>query len=506
MLSIAGGVVAGLVGGIFLLKGKKFIDLDKDKKTAEELIERSEKEGNQIKEETIRYVEKRKENFTQAMENKKNRLKTLEESLIYKEEVINKREERNKEKETKIKEKSEEIKKLEISTKNKEVETIEKLITKTEQDKKSLKTEILQQYKEELEEGNNENLAKIEENLKEDSEKIARSHTVGVIQRLCSPTSVESRTVSVKVEKDHIKGKIVGEKGKNIKAFEEMLDVDIIFNDEPNTITISSFMLVNRRIAQLAMEKLIKERGDIDRIKIEKAMKEAQTETDKELYEIGKKHLKAIGIKADNNEFCRLVGRLQYRTSYGQNIMKHSMEVGWIANILAYELGLNVEIARVAGFLHDLGKAIDQDPSIDKPHDELTKELMTKYNFPPEAIHAAWAHHDAEKQKTPEALIVKAADAISAGRPGARQESFEKYLERITALQATAEKYEGVKKAFTVSAGREVRAIVDPDIIDDEGIKKVAKILAQTIESKLTYPGQIKVNVIRRTKHTETAR
>lgn len=213
-----------------------------------------------------------------------------------------------------------------------------------------------------------------------------------------------------------------------------------------------------------------------------------------------------MGIKTNNKDFTRVVGRLQYRTSYGQNIMKHSMEVGWIAQMLAKEIGIDAATCKIAAFLHDLGKAVDQDPNVKDAHDELTKELMTKYGFSEEEIHAAWAHHDAVVQETPEALIVKAADAVSGGRPGARQDSIERYIERIKAIDDTVTSFEGVRKSFIMSAGREVRVFTDSEKVTDKDIEEMAKNIAEDIEENVTFPGKIKIKVIRRTKSLEIAK
>lgn len=501
----SGGTMVGFILCLFLLKRKKIIDIEKNKKDAEEIIEKNKKEGEKTIEEANNIIRKRKESIKQETLKKEERLKFFKESLDNKEEFLKKRIERINEIKAKIITFNAETINIQNTTKKIKTETSERLTKKVGQNKEELRTEILTKYKKELEQENQEKLAKQEEELRENIDKTAKSQIISVIQRLCSPTSVESRAITIKILKDHIKGKIVGKDGKNIETLETLLNVDIVFNDEPNIISISAFQLVNRRIAQKALEKLVRQNGEINTETIKKTVKEAEKEIDAELYEMGKKALEKIGIDNTNKEFIKIVGRLQFRTSYGQNIMKHSMEVSWIATILASELGLDKKTCKIAGFLHDLGKAIDQDPNIDKPHDELTKILMEKYGFSEGEIHAAWTHHDSMPQKTPEALIVKAADAISAGRPGARQESFDKYLERIKALQDTAESFEGIKKAYTLSAGREIRAIVDPDTINDEGIKIVAEALANKIEENLTYPGQIKVKVIRRTKHTEIA-
>jgi ribonuclease Y len=323
---------------------------------------------------------------------------------------------------------------------------------------------------------------------------------------MCSPTSVETKIIQVAVPKDEIKGRLVGKEGKNIHEFERLLEVDIIFNDLPNTISIAGYNLINRRIAQKAIEQLMREKRLITPQLLEETIKQAGKEIDKELYEIGEKVMKMMDLKNLDKELIKTIGRLQYRTSYGQNIMKHSLEVSWIATMLGSEVGLNVNVCKVAGFLHDLGKAIDQDPNVQGTHDFLTKELMTKYNFTEEEIHAAWTHHDSAPAKTPEALIVKAADAVSAGRPGARQESMEKYTERIMALEDAGRSFTGVKKAYAISAGRELRIFVDPEQVTDENMKPLAEEIANKIEKEISYPGKIKINTIRRTGFTEVAK
>ncbi|MBU1152176.1 HDIG domain-containing protein, partial [Patescibacteria group bacterium] len=348
----------------------------------------------------------------------------------------------------------------------------------------------------------------VEESLRENAPKFAKTTIVNTIQRLCSPTSVESKVVLIKVPQDKIKGKVVGKNGNNIKKLEELIDVDVIFNDLPQTISLSSYNLVNRKIAEIAIEKLIRVKDEINEQVVEKLVEQARKETDEELYVVGKKALKKMEItfEKEDRDLVKTIGRLQYRTSYGQNIMKHSMEVSWAATIIASELGANVQVCRIAGFLHDLGKAIDQDPDVQGAHDFLTKELMEKYGFNEAEIHAAWTHHESEPPKTPEALIVMAADAISAGRPGARQESIDRYIERIQALEGTAMSFDGVKKSFAISAGREVRVLVDPEEVKDEQIKEFATKIAKKIEHDLSYPGKIKINVIRKTRHTEIAK
>lgn len=505
-LLIIGGIMTGLAVSHVILKGKNIFDFGKREKTAKEIIEKSKKEAWAIIDKTKKYVEKRRESFQQEETQRENRLKKTAESLVVKEEFLKKREERNKEINLTIAAGNEETQTMQGVIKKTEKETMQKLIDKTGVTPDGLKDKILDRYTAELEQQNTVKLARMEEKIKEDAGKTARDIVTAAIHRLTSPTSVESRAVTVTVPSDHIKGKILGENNENIQELERLLMVDIVFNDLPNTISVSAFMLVERRVAQRAIEKLVRIKTGIGPATVRSAVEAARRETDAELYEIGSKALKIMGINNSNKDFARIVGRLQYRTSYGQNIMKHSMEIGWIAVMLGSELGLNLQTCKVGGFLHDLGKAIDQDPNNDKPHDVLSKELMEKYGFSWEEVHAAWTHHDAIPQETAEALIVKAADAISAGRPGARQESMDKYIERIRALQETAESYQGVRKAYAISAGRELRVEVEPEEVSDSNIKPLAKTIAARIEKEITYPGQIKVNVIRRTKHTEFAR
>lgn len=502
---IVAGVLGGLFIGLVVLKNKKFVNLEKDVETARELIAKSQEEARVLKDDTKSFVEKRMKTIEQEDIERNERLNKIAEALKNKEESLKKREDRNNEIKLKLVTYKEETEALEGAIKRADKSLLEKLAQKTGSSLEEAKDKILSSYKEELENENAEKLARLEEWYKENAEKRARMIVINVLQRLCSTSSVETRAVHVEVPRDQVKGKIVGRDGQNIKEFERLLDVDVVFNDLPNTISISAFQLVKRRIAHRAMEKLTRVKGDIDKSIVQKLIKDAERETDDELYEIGKKALIKMGIKHDDKEFCRITGRLQYRTSYGQNIMKHSMEVGWVAAMLGAELGLNITTCKVGGFLHDLGKAIDQDPNVKDAHDYLSKELMEKFGFSWEEVHAAWTHHDAIPQETPEALIVKAADAVSAGRPGARQESFEKYIERIYELEEAATSFEGVKNAYAISAGRELRVIVLPDMVDDAKMKVLAKNMAEKIENEITYPGQIKVNIIRRTKYTELA-
>lgn len=502
---LVGGGGIGLIIATVLLK-TRIIDTTQKIKNAEEMMLKAVKEKEEIIKTAKERTQKNKEHLQNEIKNHKERVEKLEQTLAYKEEMLTKKQKRNEELKLRMTAQKEESSALKEGIKRTEKKFTEKLCEKTNMNLEETKEEIIEKYKKETEEEAKERFLNQEENVKENATRIAKKILINAIQRMCSPTSVETKIIQVTVPKDEIKGRIVGKDGKNIHEFEKLLEVDIVFNDLPNTISISGYNLINRRIAQKAIEQLMREKRTITQDILKETIKKAEKEIDKELYEIGEKVVKMLELKNLDKELIKTIGRLQYRTSYGQNIMKHSLEVSWIATMLGSEFGLNVEVCKVAGFLHDLGKAIDQDPNVQGTHDFLTKELMSKYNFSEEEIHAAWTHHDSAPAKTPEALIVKAADAVSAGRPGARQESLEKYTERIAALEDAGKSFQGVKKAYAISAGRELRIHVDPEQINDENMKPLAEEIAVKIEKEISYPGKIKINAIRRTGFIEIAK
>jgi len=482
------------------------IDLEKIKEDGERLIEEAKKEAEDIKIRTKEKVEEMKKAAEESVEVNSKLLAQMEASLKNKEAALQKQEDRVNQQKLKVAEIEEEISAKQNGSIKFDKDFLDKLSAKSGKTAVEAKEEILRLYKSEMEQDNEKKLATIIEQTKENAQRTAQKIIINAIQRLCSPTSVEPRAVLVEVTKDIVKGKIVGRDAKNIEYIESLLMVDIVFNDLPKTISISAFNLVERRIAQKTIEKLVNVAGDINKEVIDRAIRDSKKEIDQELFEIGKRMVDKVGIKNLDPELVKTIGRLQYRTSYSQNIMRHSMEVGYLATALASEIGANVQTCKIGGFLHDLGKAIDQDPDVQGSHDYLTKELMEKYHFSPEEIHAAWTHHESEKPRTPEALLVQAADALSASRPGARQESLEKYLERLQALEAVAAGFEGVKKTFAISAGREVRVIVDSDSVDDAGTQLLAEKIAEKISKELSFPGKIKVNAIRKTKTIEVAK
>ena len=314
---------------------------------------------------------------------------------------------------------------------------------------------------------------------------------------------VETTVSVVALPNDEMKGRIIGREGRNIRTLETLTGVDLIIDDTPEAVVLSGFDPIRREIAKLTLEKLIVD-GRIHPVRIEDMVNKAREEIEQKIKAEGENAALDMGVMGLNKELIKTLGRLYYRTSYGQNVLKHSLEVGHIAGMLAAELGANVHVAKRAGLLHDIGKAVDQ--TQEGTHIELGVELARKYGEKEEIIHAIEAHHDDVTANTIEAVLVKLADAASAGRPGSRRDTLEIYIKRLQKLEEIATSYEGIKQSFAVQAGREVRVIVQPDMFDDVTSAKLARDIAKRIEDEMDYPGQIRVTVVREFRATELAK
>jgi ribonuclease Y len=362
---------------------------------------------------------------------------------------------------------------------------------------------LLERMEGELEEETSKRLRDWEEKLKEEADIKAQGILSVAIQRSASEVVSETSVVSVPLPSDEMKGRLIGREGRNIRALEQATGVDLIIDDTPEAVTLSSFDPVRREIARLALSKLIVD-GRIHPARIEEVVTKVKEEVDAAIYSAGEQAAYDVGVRGLRPELIRLLGRLKYRTSYGQNVLAHSIEVSYLAGMIASELGANVAIAKKAGLLHDLGKAVDRE--VEGTHAAIGADLVKQWDKSSEAAQGVAEHHFETSTTSLWGYIVSAADAISSARPGARRESIEHYLKRLKALEDIANSFKGVEKSFAIQAGREIRILVKPEEIDDLGAMRLARDIVKNIEEGLEYPGQIKVIVLRETRAIDYAK
>ena len=437
------------------------------------------------------------------MRERRNEIQKNERRLIQREETLDRkannletREEGLNEKAAALQKQEEEINEL----RQKELSELERIASLTKDEAKQL---VIDRVQKEAFHDAAASVREIETQAKEEGEKKARNIIAMAIQK-CAADHVAESTVSViSLPNDDMKGRIIGREGRNIRALETATGVDLIIDDTPEAVIVSAFDPVRREVARLAVEKLIMD-GRIHPARIEETVEKARKEVDNQIREAGENAVFETNQHGIHHELIKLLGRLRFRTSYGQNVLKHSIEVSHLAGLMAAELGADVQLAKRAGLLHDIGKAVDHES--EGTHVTLGAELARKYHENNDVVHCIMAHHNDVEPQTVEAVLVQAADAISAARPGARRESLENYIKRLEKLEEIANSFDGVDKSYAIQSGREVRIMVKPEDVTDEGIKVMAREIAHRIEEQMEYPGQIRVNVIRETRSTEYAK
>ena len=510
LLIVVTGVVLGVIGFVSGSNHRKRI--------AEAEIGSAEQEAKKIISDAINMAESKKKEAILEGKDEAHRLRTeVERNLAEQRKDAQRLERRLQQKEETLDRKSDNLEKKEeiIASKLKHVE--EKLKEadnfKTKQFKmlekisgfslEQAKEYLLKNLEDELIHEKAVRIINIEQQTKEESEQKAREIISLAIQR-CAADHVAEATISVvPLQNDEMKGRIIGREGRNIRSIETLTGVDLIIDDTPEAITLSSFDPIRREIARIALEKLISD-GRIHPAKIEEIVNKARREIEATIKSEGQRAVIESGINSINPELIKLLGRLKYRTSYGQNVLNHSLEVSYLSAMIASELGLDPTLARRAGLLHDIGKAIDHE--VEGSHIDIGVEIAKKYKENEAVIHAIQAHHGDVEAKTIIACIVQAADAISAARPGARRENLENYIKRLEKLENIASSFNGVERCFAIQAGREIRVMVKPEIVDDEHMIPLARDICKKIESELEYPGQIKVNMIRESRTIDYAK
>lgn len=514
MVSVIIAILIGLVaaaGGVYA--GYQYRKNSSEKKIgrteayAKSLLEDAQRKADEKKKETIleakEEVLRLKTELDKECKDRRSEVQRSEHRIVQREETLDKKQAALEKREESLSAKQAELQKqqadLDAGVQRQTVE-LERIAGMTQDEARQVLTSRIQK---EAYHDAASMVRKIESEAREEGDKIARNIVALAIQK-CAADHVAESTVSViSLPNDDMKGRIIGREGRNIRALETATGVDLIIDDTPEAIIVSAFDPIRREIARIAVERLITD-GRIHPARIEEMVEKARKEVDNQIREAGEQAVFETHQHGLHHELVKLLGRLKYRTSYGQNVLKHSIEVSHLAGMMAAELGVDVQLAKRAGLLHDIGKAVDHEA--EGTHVTLGAELARKYRESPDVIHAILAHHNDVEPKTIEAVLVQAADAISAARPGARRESLENYIKRLEQLEEIANSFDGVEKCYAIQSGREIRVMVKPEEITDDGMYVLAKEIAKKIEQSMEYPGQIRVNLIRETRTTEYAK
>ena len=507
-LMILGDIVVLLGLGIVVYKTVQKTSKDKVEsleKEAEEVLIRAKKDAEAAKKESIleakEELHKLRNDFDKESRERRNEIQRLERRLIQREESLDKKSEILEKKDEAINERMLEVDQVEAKVQGlyeeRRVE-LERISALSSEEAREI---LLDEIRKEITHDAAVMIKDIESKAKEEADKKAREIITTAIQRCAADHVSESTVHVVALPNDEMKGRIIGREGRNIRTLETLTGVDLIIDDTPEAVILSSFDPIRREVARLALEKLIVD-GRIHPARIEEMVERATKDVENSIKEEGEQAALETSVHGLHPEIIKLLGRLKYRTSYGQNVLKHSIEVSNLAGLMASELGLDVTLAKRGGLLHDIGKVIDQEG----PHALIGGDLAKKYHESPLVVNAISAHHGDVEMQCLESVLVQAADAISAARPGARRETLEAYIKRLEKLEEIANSYEGVEKSYAIQAGREIRIMVKPDKVDDAGAAELARNLVKSVEEQLEYPGQIKINVIRETRAVDFAK
>ena len=488
------------------------------KRIAESKIRVAEEEAKRIIDSAAKEAEnKKKEEIIKAKEEIMNSRKELDDEIKERRSEVQLQERRILQKEENLENKLEQLEQREqnLQKKNNEVESkkseIEEIINKQKEELQRIsrlsveeaKQYLLSEVEKSIVTEKAELIRRLDEEAKEKAQKNAKEIIGYAIQKCAADHTSETTVSIVSLPSDDMKGRIIGREGRNIKTLETLTGIDLIIDDTPEAVVISGFDPLRREVAKIALEKLIDD-GRIHPAKIEEMVEKAKEEVSAIIKEEGERAVMETGVIGLHPDLIKLIGKLKYRTSYGQNVLNHSIEVSNLARIMADELGLDTKVARRAGLLHDIGKALDHD--MEGTHVEIGVEILKKYKENPIVINAVEAHHEDVEPQSIEAVLIQAADAISASRPGARRETLENYIKRLQNLEGIADSFDGVEKSFAIQAGREIRVLVKPEKISDDQMVVLSRDIAKKIEDEMEYPGQIKVNVIRESRVVDYAK